>query len=214
MKIPDNVIAALAQKAGWRGNDLVIATAVAIAESQGDSDATNPSTATGLWQVRYSAHPDILTRLGITSQNQLTNVLKNSAAAYQVWKQQGWNAWTTYSQGTYKQYLPRAEAAVANPTNPSFQQLTGSNGSSITGLGKDGFFGIPGVFGWQSSGSVTDTSVKVGTSNTGTGGTDITSPLQFLGKLTQKSLWLRVAEIIAGILALMIGLYIAAKGLK
>jgi soluble lytic murein transglycosylase-like protein len=72
-------------------------TAIALAESGGRSDAYNSSTATGLWQVEVSAHPQY-------TKAELENPATNAEAAVEVFTSQGLGAWTTYTSGAYKNY--------------------------------------------------------------------------------------------------------------
>lgn len=105
MILSDTQIAQYAIAAGWSGNDARIAVAVAIAESGGSTTAQNPSGASGLWQVMWSLHNE---------SGDWSDPATNARAAYGVWKQQGWNAWTTYKRGTYLTYMGRAAIAVAS----------------------------------------------------------------------------------------------------
>lgn len=110
----DAQLAALAYTAGWRGKDTVIATAVALAESNGQVDAqnynTNGTTDYGLWQVN-SVH---FTESDWSSEWVPPNLLipeNNARAAYHVWQGSGWQAWSTYTSGKYLAYIPRAQKA-------------------------------------------------------------------------------------------------------
>jgi lysozyme-like protein len=105
-------IAALAQQAGFTGDDVKIAVAVALAESGGDPNDLNNNPVTrdlsyGLWQINMlgSLGPERRKEFGITSNNQLFDPATNARAAHIVWKNAGWNAWTTYTRGTYKKFL-------------------------------------------------------------------------------------------------------------
>lgn len=105
-------VARAAYAAGWRGADLVIAVAVAKAESGWNPTATNQntngSTDIGLFQVN-SVHAAIL-----ATGNPL-DPTDNARMAFQVWTDAGqrWGPWVTYWRGTYKQHLEDAQAAVA-----------------------------------------------------------------------------------------------------
>jgi hypothetical protein len=106
-----------AKKAGFSGENLDIAVAVALAESGGNTQAHNPvgrDNSYGLWQI------NMLGKMGFNRRNQfliekneeLFDPSKNAEAAYQIWKQQGWErGWTTYARGTYKTHLATAKAA-------------------------------------------------------------------------------------------------------
>ena len=97
----------------WSGNDVRIATAVALAESRGKMDAINKntdgSTDCGPWQVN-SVHGYDCNRLR-------SDPAYTVAAAHAVWQKQGWPAWVTYKTGAYKLYLGRdAELTADDPS--------------------------------------------------------------------------------------------------
>lgn len=104
-------VAKAAYAAGWRGSDLVIAVAVAKAESEWDphaiNDNTNGSVDYGLFQIN-SVHGAIL------SGGNWRDPSANAAMAYQVWTGAGssWRPWVTYWRGTYRQHLDAAQEAV------------------------------------------------------------------------------------------------------
>jgi len=105
-------IAGYARRAGFAGNDLNIAIAVAEAESGGRVGAYNPGgpgdveNSCGLWQINVLAH-------GQYDRNKLLNdAAYNAMAAFAVWKSSGWNAWGAYSNGSYLVYMPVAISAA------------------------------------------------------------------------------------------------------
>ncbi len=106
-------VARAAYAAGWRGADLVIAVAVAKAESDWNPTArnenTNGSTDLGLFQVN-TVHAAIL------ATGDPMDPTDNARMAYQVWTDAGgrWGPWVTYWRGTYKEFLADAQAAVGN----------------------------------------------------------------------------------------------------
>lgn len=108
----------------WSGDDLVIAVAVALAESRGDTDALGRSTTGasignrdhGLWQISGRWHGDKL-----QASPNWRDPLVNARLAKQVWDGRSgdkWTAWATYNSGAHKQYLPDARFAVAAPFLP------------------------------------------------------------------------------------------------
>lgn len=126
-------IAGAAQQAGFTGNDLVIAVAVAFAESGGNTEAVNHnangSTDYGLWQIN-TVHGSLL------NQGDKFNPIDNARMAFTVFKGSGWRAWTTYNTGAYLPFMPRAQLAAGNPTSP------GAGTATSVGLGSDNsFFG-------------------------------------------------------------------------
>jgi len=141
-----------AMNAGFTGEDIAIAVAIARAESDlridnaGDSPKIlrslgYPSSAEtakgyncplgsedgfaswGLWQIYMPVHKDgILKKLGAPISDPcqtaewLSNPANNARAAYEVWKNQGFAAWTMYKNGEYRNYLSDAQQAVTQIT--------------------------------------------------------------------------------------------------
>lgn len=105
--ISDKAIAQYAANAGFAGGNLTTAVAVALAESGGNTDAHNPSGASGLWQVMWSLH-------GFSGNPY--DPQTNANAAFQVFQQQGWNAWTTHNSGAYLVFMGRATVATTGTT--------------------------------------------------------------------------------------------------
>lgn len=101
--------------AGFYGENLVIAVAVAGAESGWNPSAThvntNGSTDYGEWQIN-SIHAAIL-RAGTWS-----NVNDNAIMAHKVWAAAGnsWTPWATYNSGSYQNFMTQARAAVSGTT--------------------------------------------------------------------------------------------------
>ena len=94
-----------AQKAGLLGNALDIATAIAMAESGGDTNAVNPGSqfdkefSVGLWQINVLAHPQY-------SLTQMKDPTQNALAMYSISSGgNNWNPWGTYTNGSYKKFL-------------------------------------------------------------------------------------------------------------
>jgi len=104
----------LASNAGFSGSDANVAAAIALAESSGNPGAYNaePQKGTpagqgsyGLWQIYLAKHPEF------NGQN-LYDPQTNANAAYQVYLQQGFAAWTTFTNGRYMAYLQAAPALL------------------------------------------------------------------------------------------------------
>lgn len=97
-------VAKFAYAAGFRGQDINIAVAVARAESGWRPKATllntNGSTDHGLFQIN-SIHAAIL------AGGNWADPGDNAKMAFTVWTQAGrsWSPWVTYWRGTYRQYL-------------------------------------------------------------------------------------------------------------
>lgn len=109
-------IAELAQGAGFSGNDLVIAVAVALAESSGKVTAYNPETKAGtpegrgsygLWQIYRKAHPEF-------DNLDLFDPTSNAYAAYHVYRNAGNNfsPWSTFKNNAYLAHVQEATDGV------------------------------------------------------------------------------------------------------
>lgn len=101
-------IAQVAANAGFKGNGLVVAVAVALAESGGNTEAvdhdSNGSTDYGLWQIN-SVH-------GVT-QSAMFDPVQNAAEAYNLSSGgSNWSPWVTFTTGAYVGHLPAAQSAV------------------------------------------------------------------------------------------------------
>ncbi|MBL7497336.1 peptidoglycan-binding protein [Frankia sp. CNm7] len=110
--VSDAAIASYANNAGLSGcRGLGTATwvAIALAESAGNRNAhaTVGEDSRGLWQINMRAHSS-----WVGSRN-LYDPATNAWAAAQVCKSSGPNAWTTYTKGSYRQYMARGNAAAA-----------------------------------------------------------------------------------------------------
>ena len=51
--------------------------------------------------------PERRAQFGLSSNDELFDPKTNAKAAYQIYKQQGINAWGAYTNGSYKQFLKR-----------------------------------------------------------------------------------------------------------
>ena len=105
-------LAQLAYNAGFRGEGLINAVAVAMAESSGNSAAylqdAPGSVDRGLWQINSYWHPSVTNAMAY-------NPAQNAAAAYQISNGgTNWNPWSTWQNGAAKANLPTATAAVTS----------------------------------------------------------------------------------------------------
>ncbi|PRY44561.1 type VII secretion target [Umezawaea tangerina] len=111
-------IARYAQDAGFRGQDLTIAVAVALAESGGDPrahNATPPDDSYGLWQVNMlgAMGPERRRELGLRSDSELFDPAENAKAANRISGDgRSWTPWSTYTSGAYKKHLEAARRGV------------------------------------------------------------------------------------------------------
>jgi hypothetical protein len=99
-------IGSVAFGAGFRGDDLAIAIAVAMAESGGNTDAhnrndTGGTQSFGLWQIN-SVHTDLL------SAHNWRDPKDNARMAMVIHQRQGWNAWGAFTNQSYRLHLARA----------------------------------------------------------------------------------------------------------
>ncbi len=116
-------IAIVAQKAGFTGSNLVIAVAVALAESGGNANAHGDVTiggSFGLWQVYCKAHPELIPPDNPDSVAWY-DPYQNARWAYEIsGKGVNWRPWSTYKHGTYQAFMDKARAAVVGLiTDPS-----------------------------------------------------------------------------------------------
>jgi hypothetical protein len=140
-------IAEHAYKAGFRGSALTTATAVAMAESNGDPNAHNgvpPDNSYGLWQVNMlgALGPARRQEFGLKSDSQLFNPDTNAKAAWEISDHgHDFGPWSTYTSGAYRDHLTAARHAeqVATKNHGSTAPAThGDNGSGKSGGKGDG----------------------------------------------------------------------------
>jgi hypothetical protein len=106
LSIPE--LKSLAANAGFEGDDIDKAVAIALAESGGDPRAYNPETAAGtvpgrgsygLWQIYQTAHPEYDSATLFDPQG-------NANAAYAIFSQSGgFTPWSTYNSLAYLNFL-------------------------------------------------------------------------------------------------------------
>lgn len=108
-------IATVAAAAGFEGDDLMTAVAIAFAESSGnpaaEGDYGNPIpgkyNAIGLWQINVGENP------GYANEN-LKDPQTNANAAFSLFQLLGFKAWTTFNNGAYQSYTQTAAQGVAD----------------------------------------------------------------------------------------------------
>ncbi len=116
-------IAATAKKAGVSGDNLVIAIAIAMAESGGDVGIVSPPNTNGtydrgLWQIN-SVHSEY------DPQKLVTSADYNASAMFAL-SSRGtvWTPWSTYNNGAYLKNMSAAKGAASG---------LGNGGGSTTG---------------------------------------------------------------------------------
>ena len=136
-----NQIAALALSVGLSGEDAAIATAIAMGESNGNTEARGDTTITtstwgpsiGLWQIR-----SINSQRGTGGErDELANTdpTHNAKAMMSVsGGGKNWRPWSVYTSGKYRTYLAQARLAVANP---GAVPAGGASGGAAGGSGTD-----------------------------------------------------------------------------
>lgn len=108
-------IAAYASNAGFTGNDLATAVAIALAESSGIVNAHGDTTlgtktgSFGLWQIYSDAHPEYGPDF-----TQLYDPQINANAAFAIYQDRGgsFRDWSTFKSGAYTAYLQQANEGV------------------------------------------------------------------------------------------------------
>lgn len=215
-KLSPAQIAMYAQSAGMP-NPVVMA-AIAMAESSGNTTAHNPlglDDSYGLWQInmRGSMGPSRRAQFGITSNSQLYDPAVNARAAAKILASQGLGAWSTYTSGAYKKYLPKSSGGTVQANYWS------DLGDDLWNGFKDGFDFGPGPEDWFDGGTENDPGVE---DIPGVDGiTDVAKGIGTMAEATVKTAqwlgnsknWIRIAYVIGGGALVGIGLYIVASPL-
>lgn len=129
----------LALGAGFTPEEAKIMAAIAVGESSLNSSAFNGNASTGdesygLWQINMIGKlgPERRAMLGIESNDQLFDPATNARAAYQIYKMQGFDAWSVYKTGKYKQYV---NADLSGGSTTAQGQSTAAEGmAAISGV--------------------------------------------------------------------------------
>jgi hypothetical protein len=134
-------------RAGWRGVDLTVATAVALAESGG-----NEAKPGGLWNLPGVAGGD---------------PAANAVAAYARWRAGGWGQWASHRNKAYMLLMPIAQAAVlsgdvAAIVNDPGTALGGAAGALAGGVKAAAAAGVPGGTILESANSALGLAYKAG----------------------------------------------------
>jgi hypothetical protein len=150
MALTADQIRGYASAAGFTGKDLDIAVGVALAESGGNPNAHNsvpPDNSYGLWQINMlgSLGPARRKQFGIDSNDKLFDPSVNAHAAFLIHKGSGWNAWTTYTSGKYKEHMSSGSDTTA-PASSGGNPILGV-GDAINAFGGTIFKGISNLAG-------------------------------------------------------------------
>jgi hypothetical protein len=180
--LTDAQLAGYAKGAGFSGNGLVLAVAVALAETRGHPTATAhnpnpPDNSYGPWQINMygSLGPARRKQFGLSRNEDLFNVATNAKAAYAISSQgKNFTPWSTYLDGKYLAYMSRARKAANAPDSSGGNPSGGTSGSGS--VVQAGFLGI----------------------------SEVTAFFEFI---TDPITWLRAGMILAGGLLLLFALY-------
>jgi hypothetical protein len=145
-----------------------IATATAIAWAESDlnpraHNATPPDDSYGLWQINMlgSLGPARRTKFGLQSNEELYSPATNARAMASIsLGGTNWQPWTTYTRGTYRQYLPRVREAAT--------EIAAALGAVTGGTGGTG--GPPGTLGEGTPGGLDPNDPAFRELDCGTGG--------------------------------------------
>lgn len=139
-------IAKVANAAGFSGEALLTAVAVALAESGGNERKRNPvapDDSYGLWQInmRGAKGPARRAQFNLKNDAELFDPATNARAAFAISNGgANWNPWTTYTSGAYKKHLGAAitgmtEAGLAAPSGIGDQLLDAAIPAAKAGPG-------------------------------------------------------------------------------
>lgn len=103
-----NAVVQAAKAAGFSGDSLVTAIAVAMAESGGvpQKSKYKGEESYGMWQVHIPSHPEY-------TPGQMMDPMQNAQAAFKIsGGGANWKPWSVYKSGAYKQFLDEARRAA------------------------------------------------------------------------------------------------------
>lgn len=111
--------------AGWPSADVPTAAAIEEAESSGDPDAIGPGGSWGTFQVQPQAHADI---------PQTSDPLQQAEDALSIFEAAGnsFQPWSTFTEGTYAQFLGDASAAFAGASAAAAPDTAGTTAPAAT----------------------------------------------------------------------------------
>lgn len=131
-----------AYNAGFRGNDLNIAVAIAFAESEGKTDAVNHnkngSTDFGVWQIN-TVHPELL------QSGSWSDPAANARMAYTLYKaRRGFKDWASYNSGSYLAYLGKASITASSTIQTENPSVEIAQGNAVDVKGHQLVYGLVG----------------------------------------------------------------------
>jgi hypothetical protein len=183
---------ALARNAGFSEEQAPTMAAIAMAESSGRASVVNSIGATGLWQinqpVHVKAHPT-------WTQGWLKDPGNNAKAAKAIYDTQGLRAWTVYTSGAYKKYLPTS--SVIQSVYGDLPKWLMSIGESVLGTTEKAGKSVGQVI--SLPGQVTDFFDAA------------EAPIRSLMWLFNPASWVRIIAVIAGFILMSAGLLAFSK---
>lgn len=112
----------LAESVDIPAGELTLATAIGLAESNGNPRAYNGKgldASYGIWQINTHGKlgSDRRAKLGLKSNDELFDPAQNARAMKLVWDEanRSWGPWGAFTDGRYKKYLNEARQAVSTP---------------------------------------------------------------------------------------------------
>ena len=139
-RISPEQIARYAYEAGFRGDKLTTAVAIALAESGGDVRAHNtdpPDNSYGLWQINMYGDlgPDRRRQHDLDANRDLFNPATNAEVAHEIYEQRGsFQDWSVFKYGQYRKFLDEARKA-ARAVSADARDNGGGRGPGGTGQG-------------------------------------------------------------------------------
>jgi hypothetical protein len=138
----------LAKNAGFNDQESKTMAAIAMAESSGNPKAHNKvgrDNSYGLWQINMLGKmgPERRKQFGIESDEDLFDPKKNAEAAFKIYKQQGFKAWSVYSGGQYRKFLGQGEGSQTTPQGGATQTAPAASASPFSPLGSGPDIGRP-----------------------------------------------------------------------
>lgn len=142
-------VARVALDSGWSGEKAAIATAIAMAESGGRTDARGDTTITtskwgpsiGLWQIRSlnaqrgtGGERDEIANLDPRTNGRHAFAISGSGT--------NWRPWSVYTSGAYRTHLARARLAVGAPAS----DVPGGDATAPGGAVNGGILTDPGTW--------------------------------------------------------------------
>ncbi|TJZ56818.1 N-acetylmuramoyl-L-alanine amidase [Streptomyces piniterrae] len=117
----------LATEVGFTGSDINIAAAVAMAESSGNPGAVGDENLVdnkwgpsfGLFQIRSLKHPEQFSPPDtLRIAGKLKDPVFNAKAAKAIKKAHGWNQWSTFTSGAYRQFMDGGSGSGSGKFEP------------------------------------------------------------------------------------------------